>query len=153
MNIHTAIHLLTVLLYQTEKPKNREDLQDYRSCKTMCRTDSRKFGQLISANMGIFQISGQNSTEDYSWGGTFNSSIKEKTAAITMRLSYRVNQYLQVYYRLPRLIHVSLLKILAMNRLDYRYSLNNNFGKVNCLTGNKAILSPKTFYYIFLEKI
>ncbi|HSJ69348.1 MAG TPA: SIMPL domain-containing protein [Anditalea sp.] len=49
-----------------------------------------KLGQLISANMGIFQITGQNSAEDYSWGGTFNTSSKEKTASITMRLSYRV---------------------------------------------------------------
>jgi uncharacterized protein len=47
-------------------------------------------GRLISANMGIFQITGQNSTEEYSWGGTFNTSSKEKTASITMRLSYGV---------------------------------------------------------------
>lgn len=47
-------------------------------------------GRLISANMGIFQITGQNSTEDYSWGGTFNTSAKDKTASITMRLSYAV---------------------------------------------------------------
>jgi hypothetical protein len=47
-------------------------------------------GRLISANMGIFQITGQNSTEDYSWGGTFNTSAKDKTASITMRLSYGV---------------------------------------------------------------
>lgn len=49
-----------------------------------------KLGKLISANMGIFQITGQYSTEDYSWGGTFNTSSKEKTASITMRLSYSV---------------------------------------------------------------
>lgn len=49
-----------------------------------------KLGRLISANMGIFQITGQNSTEDYSWGGTFNTTSKEKTASITMRLSYGV---------------------------------------------------------------
>ncbi|WP_194775228.1 SIMPL domain-containing protein [Pararhodonellum marinum] len=49
-----------------------------------------KLGKLISANMGIFQITGQNSNEDYSWGGTFNTSSKEKTASITMRLSYTV---------------------------------------------------------------
>ncbi|WP_194975448.1 SIMPL domain-containing protein [Aquiflexum lacus] len=49
-----------------------------------------KLGRLISANMGIFQITGQNSTEDYSWGGTFNTSSKEKSASITMRLSYGV---------------------------------------------------------------
>ncbi|UJP66815.1 SIMPL domain-containing protein [Mongoliitalea daihaiensis] len=49
-----------------------------------------RLGKLLSANMGIFQITGLNSTEDYSWGGTFNTSSKEKTASITMRLSYSV---------------------------------------------------------------
>lgn len=49
-----------------------------------------KLGELESAKMGIFQITGQNSKEDYSWGGTFNTSSKEKTASITMKLVYKV---------------------------------------------------------------
>jgi hypothetical protein len=50
-----------------------------------------KLGSLISAKMGIFQITGQNSSEDYSWGGTFNTTSKEKTASITMKLSYKAD--------------------------------------------------------------
>jgi hypothetical protein len=46
-------------------------------------------GDLISAKMGIFQITGQNSKEEYSWGGTFNTSSKEKTASITIKLDYK----------------------------------------------------------------
>ncbi len=49
-----------------------------------------KLGKLISAKMGIFQITGQNSTENYSWGGTYNTSSKNKTASITMKLEYKV---------------------------------------------------------------
>ena len=49
-----------------------------------------ELGELIRADMGIFQITGQNSNEDYSWGGVYNTSSKEKTASITMKLSYRV---------------------------------------------------------------
>lgn len=49
-----------------------------------------RLGKLNAANMGIFQITGKNSAEDYSWGGTFNTSSKEKTASITMRLSYGI---------------------------------------------------------------
>ncbi|AZQ43945.1 SIMPL domain-containing protein [Nonlabens ponticola] len=45
-------------------------------------------GDLGSARMGVFQITGQNSAEDYSWGGTYNTSSKEKTASITMKLVY-----------------------------------------------------------------
>jgi len=48
-----------------------------------------ELGKLRSAKMGIFQITGQNSKEDYSWGGTFNTSSKEKTASITMKLVYK----------------------------------------------------------------
>jgi len=50
-----------------------------------------KLGKLISAKMGIFQITGQNSDEDYSWGGTYNTESKEKTASITMKLDYNVD--------------------------------------------------------------
>ncbi len=48
-----------------------------------------KLGDLISAKMGIFQITGQNSKEEYSWGGTFNTSSKKKTASITIKLRYK----------------------------------------------------------------
>ncbi len=47
-------------------------------------------GKLVTGQMGIIQITGQNSTEEYSWGGTFNTSSREKTASITMKLVYRV---------------------------------------------------------------
>lgn len=47
-------------------------------------------GDLISAQMGVFQITGQNSDEDYSWGGAYNTAAKKKTASITMRLEYKV---------------------------------------------------------------
>jgi uncharacterized protein len=48
-------------------------------------------GNLIDANMGIFQITGQNSGEDYSWGGTFNTAAKNKTASITMKLTFEAD--------------------------------------------------------------
>ena len=50
-----------------------------------------KLGKLESAKMGIFQITGQNSKEAYSWGGTFNTSSRKKTASITIKLDYKVN--------------------------------------------------------------
>jgi len=47
-------------------------------------------GDLKSAGMGVFQIIAQNSSEDFSWGGTFNTYSKEKTATITMKLQYGI---------------------------------------------------------------
>lgn len=43
-------------------------------------------GAVTKASMGIFQITGQNSDEDYSYGGAFNTSAKNKTASITVNL-------------------------------------------------------------------
>ncbi len=48
-------------------------------------------GDLKYANMGVFQITGQNSNENYSYGGAFNTSSKNKTASITLRTEYAVN--------------------------------------------------------------
>ncbi|WP_281540766.1 SIMPL domain-containing protein [Maribacter aestuarii] len=48
-------------------------------------------GDLVSAKMGVFQITGQNSGEDYSWGGVYNTASKNKTASITMKLDYKVD--------------------------------------------------------------
>ncbi|WP_339648487.1 SIMPL domain-containing protein [uncultured Salegentibacter sp.] len=48
-------------------------------------------GELKNANMGVFQITGQNSGEDYSWSGTYNTADKKKTASITMRLDYEID--------------------------------------------------------------
>lgn len=45
-----------------------------------------KIAGVSKANMGIFQITGQNSDEDYSYGGAFNTSSKNKTASITVNL-------------------------------------------------------------------
>ena len=48
-------------------------------------------GELRDARMGVFQITGQYSDEDYSWGGSFNTADKEKTATITINLTYESN--------------------------------------------------------------
>jgi len=48
-------------------------------------------GGLKQARMGVFQITGQNSDEEYSWGGVYNTMEKHKTARITMRLEFEVD--------------------------------------------------------------
>ena len=49
-----------------------------------------ELGKLKNADLGVFQIIGQNSGEDYTWGGAFNTKDKKKTASITMRLDYEI---------------------------------------------------------------
>jgi hypothetical protein len=50
-----------------------------------------KLGKLKNANLGVFQIIGENSNQEYSWGGTFNVYDKRKTATVTMRLDFEIN--------------------------------------------------------------
>ena len=45
-------------------------------------------GKLKQADLGIFQITGKNDNEEYSSGGAFNTTSRQKTAQITVRTSY-----------------------------------------------------------------
>lgn len=62
----------------------------FNRAETIAKFSKSKIQKLITAKMGIMQITGQNSNEDYSWGGAFNTSSKNKTASITMKLIYSV---------------------------------------------------------------
>ena len=47
-------------------------------------------GRVASARMGVFQITGANANEEYSAGGSFNTSSRQKKARVTMRVEYRI---------------------------------------------------------------
>lgn len=49
-----------------------------------------QLGDLVKADLGIFQITGQNDNEEFSYGGVFNTTSRNKTANITVRASYFV---------------------------------------------------------------
>lgn len=49
---------------------------------------SVKLGKLVRADLGVFQITGQNDNEEYSYGGVFNTTSRFKTANITVRSNY-----------------------------------------------------------------
>ena len=66
----------------TENAKQRADM--------IAAKSGFKLGRLKSATMGVFQIIARNSNEDYSWGGSFNTASKSKTATITMRLQFGI---------------------------------------------------------------
>ena len=56
----------------------------------IARNAGTKIGKVASARMGVFQITGANSNEEFSAGGSFNTSSRNKQARITMRVEYRV---------------------------------------------------------------
>lgn len=55
------------------------------------KTGDGSLGKLKSASMGVFQITGQGSTEEDSYGGNNDTFSKNKTARITVRLEYELN--------------------------------------------------------------
>ncbi len=62
----------------------------YNRATTIAAHAHSKLGRLRKASMGVFQITGQYSDENYTYGGTLNISDKNKTARITVRLEYEL---------------------------------------------------------------
>ena len=49
-----------------------------------------KIGKVRSARMGVFQITGANTNDEFSACGSFYTSSRQKKARITMRIEYRI---------------------------------------------------------------
>ncbi len=62
----------------------------YNRAKAIADKANAKVGKLATAKMGVFQIVGMNTNEDYTWGGAFNTTSKNKKATIIMRLDYHI---------------------------------------------------------------
>lgn len=73
----------SLIEYATEDAKERAE-------KIIAKAKGKK-GKLKNANMGVFQITGIGSNEEDTYGGIFDVYSKEKTARITVRLSYNLD--------------------------------------------------------------
>jgi hypothetical protein len=58
--------------------------------ETIAKSAGSKLGKARKATMGVFQITGKNKNEDFSYGGSFNTIDKFKTASITVRTEYQL---------------------------------------------------------------
>lgn len=56
--------------------------------QAIAKSVNSKIDKLKKAVMGVFQITGKNSNEDYSYGGSYNTSEKNKTASVTIKMEY-----------------------------------------------------------------
>ena len=59
--------------------------------ESIAENSGSELGSLLSADLGVFQIIGQNSGEDFTWGGAYNTIDKKKTASVTMRLEFEID--------------------------------------------------------------
>ena len=62
----------------------------YMRAKNLVDNAHSGLGKATSASLGVFQITSVTGNEEYSYGGTFNTSSKEKKARITVRMEYRL---------------------------------------------------------------
>lgn len=58
--------------------------------ETIAQNSGGALGKILKADMGVFQITAPNSNEDFSYGGAFNTSSKNKKASITIRINYAI---------------------------------------------------------------
>lgn len=49
-----------------------------------------RLGRVRNARIGVFQITGANTDEEFTAGGSFNTSSRHKKARVTVRLEYRI---------------------------------------------------------------
>lgn len=59
--------------------------------ETISKNSGSNLGAIKNAAMGIFQITGKNSNEEFSYGGAFNTTSKIKTASITIKIDFAVH--------------------------------------------------------------
>jgi hypothetical protein len=82
------------LFYNTKLADVKMDLLARASADAKLRAEAiaknsgSSLGKLKKASMGVFQITGKNSNEDYSYGGSFNTSSRNKTGSITIKMEY-----------------------------------------------------------------
>jgi hypothetical protein len=62
----------------------------YNRAQTMAKNAHSSLGRLRRANMGVFQITGQYSNESFTYSGAFNTSSKNKTANVIVRMEYEL---------------------------------------------------------------
>jgi hypothetical protein len=82
------------LFYNTKLADVKMDLLARASADAKSRAEAiaknsgSSLGKLRKASMGVFQITGKNSNEDYSYGGSFNTSSRNKTGSITIKMEF-----------------------------------------------------------------
>ncbi|MBD5451396.1 MAG: SIMPL domain-containing protein [Lachnospiraceae bacterium] len=80
--------------YYTKLDELKLDLIEQATANAKARVDiivdgtGSSTSRLLSANLGVFQITAQNSDSEYSYGGAFDTRSRNKTATITVKLNY-----------------------------------------------------------------
>ncbi|OJW83440.1 MAG: SIMPL domain-containing protein [Bacteroidetes bacterium 46-16] len=69
----------------------KASMDAYNRAMTIAKNAHSHLGNLRRANMGVFQITGQYSNESYTYSGAYNTSSKNKTANVIVRMEYELD--------------------------------------------------------------
>jgi uncharacterized protein len=90
------LNSLAPLFYYTKLTEIKMDLLAKASAdgkqraEIIAKNAGSSLGKLRKATLGVFQITGKNTDEDYTYGGTFNTSSLNKTGSITIKMEFAV---------------------------------------------------------------
>ncbi len=73
---------ITLIANATENATSR--------AKNIAVKGNSTLGSLKNASMGVFQITGKTSSEEFSWGGVYNTTDRNKKASITVKLEFGI---------------------------------------------------------------
>ena len=91
-----SIDVFNPSYYYTKLDDVKLDLIGMASADALARAEKvasnagAKVGELASSRIGVFQITGANSNEEFSAGGSFNVSSRNKKARVTVRAEYKI---------------------------------------------------------------
>ena len=71
-------------------PRPTPRLRTNNTTQNIATNAGARLGKATNARLGVFQITSSTGNEDYSYGGTFNTSSKDKKGSITVRVEYRI---------------------------------------------------------------
>jgi hypothetical protein len=79
---------ISILISQGVELISQASANARQRAENIARESGASLADLVKADLGVFQITGQNDNEEYSYGGVFNTTSRNKTANITVRASY-----------------------------------------------------------------
>jgi len=90
LNSHEPLYYYTKLSDLKINLLSQASNDAYTRASTIAKSAHASLGKLKNAEMGVFQITGQYSNEAYTYSGTNNTSSKNKTANIIVRMEFEL---------------------------------------------------------------
>lgn len=78
--------------------KIRNDENAKQCATSITENANSSLGELVTANLGVFQIVAQNTPDEYTGIGAFDKTSKEKTVFVTVKLQYKLKKWRLLFF-------------------------------------------------------